>query len=59
MWIPLFKVISRKKQVRKIEYEIRRNNVHPIVKCQDYSLGQEIYEGVKVDDFYSLASGTY
>ncbi|XP_065224368.1 uncharacterized protein LOC135848395 [Planococcus citri] len=46
LWIPLFKVWYPvgHYEFRKIVYEIHRNNIDATLQCEDYSLGQELFE---------------
>ncbi|XP_065210551.1 uncharacterized protein LOC135838732 [Planococcus citri] len=55
IWIPVFRVRSKNRQLKRIEYEIRENNRQPKLLCQDYNLGKEMFNDIDVDinTFYS------
>ncbi|XP_065214250.1 uncharacterized protein LOC135841291 [Planococcus citri] len=53
MWIPVFKVRIMHRQLRRIKYDIRKNNRQPMIQCDDYSLGKEMFYNIDADEFYS------
>ncbi|XP_065225149.1 uncharacterized protein LOC135848966 [Planococcus citri] len=59
MWIRLFKIKFDffRWTPQKIHYEIRNNNRWPVSwSCEEYSLAEEAYEGVGLDELYAEAN---
>ncbi|XP_065213273.1 uncharacterized protein LOC135840580 [Planococcus citri] len=56
IWIPLFKVWFKANRLRKIEYQIRKDNINPMPTCQNYNLGEELFFHADIDSFYKEES---